>query len=72
MPPTLVVLLVGALLIYIGYLRIQIYIQRRIINAFQDAAVVVPPSKPKSDPRMGLFAIGMLLLALGVFASLVK
>ena len=72
MPPILVLILVGVLLAYIGYLRLQLYINRRILTAFQSATIVVPPSKAKSDPRMGLFAVGMLLLALGVFASLLK
>jgi hypothetical protein len=71
MPSTLAMILIGALLAYIAYLRLQLYIQRRIVNAFQSAAVVVPPGKPKSDPRMGLLGIGMLLMAIGVFASLV-
>jgi hypothetical protein len=71
MPASLSLIFVGALFLYVVYLRIQLYIQRRIINAFQSAAVIVPPSKPKADPRMGFFGIGMLLLAIGVFASLV-
>lgn len=72
MSPILVLIVVSALLGYIGYLRLQLYINHRILNAFQNAAVVVPPSKSKSDPQMGVFAVGMLLLALGVLALLLR
>lgn len=72
MPTTLTLVVIGALILYAGHLRLQLYINRRILSAFQDAAIVVPPAKPRSDPHTGLFAVGMLLLAFGVFLLLAR
>jgi hypothetical protein len=71
MPPILVLIIVGLLLAFIGYLSLQLYISRRILEAFQRAAVVVPPaSEQGSGLKSGLVVLG-LILTLGIFASLV-
>lgn len=72
MPTMLTLVIIGALILYAGYLRLQLHINRRIISAFQAAAVVVPPSKPRPDSQTGLFAVGVLLLAFGVVLLLVR
>jgi len=72
MPPLVVTIVVGALLAYIGYLRLQLYIHHKTLSAFQHAAIVVQPERPKSDIRGGLFALGMFILAAGTLVLVVK
>ena len=71
MAPVLVLIIVGSLLAFIGYLSVQLYINRRILEAFQRAAVVVPPnaSGSSSGLRTAVFVFG-LILALGFVANL--
>ncbi len=64
MSPLFVLVLVGGLLACIGYLSLQLYISRRIVDAFQRAAVVVPAAPaPPSSLRSGLTVLGLVLLA---------
>jgi hypothetical protein len=71
MPPILVLIIVGVLLAIIGYLSLQLYIQKRILRAFERAAVVVP-AQPESTSglKSGLVMLGLVMLA-GLFFSLV-
>ncbi|MBI3360497.1 MAG: hypothetical protein HY023_05235 [Chloroflexi bacterium] len=72
MTPALFLVFASVAGAYILYLRLQLYINQRILRAFQASTIVVPPTKKASDPRLGLLAIGLILLALGVIAGLVK
>lgn len=49
---------------YIVYLRVQLYINSRIVKAFQSAAVVIPPAaKPKDNGvSLGLVVFGLFIL----------
>jgi len=67
MPPILVLIIVGVLLGYIAYLSLQLYINRRILNAFQRAAVVVPAAPESPSPVKA----GLVMLALAMLAGLV-
>ena len=73
MPPILVFIIVGVLLGYIGYLSLQLYINRRILKAFQRAAVVVPaaPESP-SGVKTVLTLLGLAMLAGLVFSIIVR
>jgi hypothetical protein len=72
MPPVLVFIVVGALLIYIGYLRLQLYIQEKTLTALQHAAIVVQPERPRGSLRGGLFVFGLFLLAAGAIVMFLK
>ena len=61
--------LLGAARAYILYLRAQLYINRRIVRACQASSIVVPPRKGKPDPKIGLMAVAILILAVAVVAS---
>jgi hypothetical protein len=73
MPPILVLIIVGLLLGYIAYLSLQLYINQRILKAFQRAAVVVPaaPESP-SGLKTGLVVLGLVMLASLVFSVMVR
>jgi hypothetical protein len=67
MPPLLAVILVGLFLLYIGYLQLQLYISRRIINALQETTLVAEPERrPGFNPVPLAFVmfvlIGLLLV----------
>ena len=68
MPPILVIIIVGLLILYIGYLRLQLYINRRVLGEIEKAAIVVPV-RIESGSKTGLFALGMLLV-LGTFVMM--
>jgi hypothetical protein len=68
MPPILVIIIVGLLILYIGYLRLQLYINRRVLGEIEKAAIVVPV-RIESGSKTGLFALG-LLLVLGTFVMM--
>jgi hypothetical protein len=68
MPPILVIIIVGLLILYIGYLRLQLYINRRVLGEIEKAAIVVPV-RTESGSKTGLFALG-LLLVLGTFVAM--
>lgn len=72
MPPLLVFIIVGVLVAYIGYLRLQLYIHHKTLSAFQHAAIVVQPERPQGDIRGGLFALGLMILAAGAVMLFVK
>jgi hypothetical protein len=73
MPPILVLIIVGVLLAYIGYLSLQLYIHQRVLKAFERAAVVVPtqPESP-SALKSGLVVLGLAMLAGLVFTLVVR
>jgi len=68
MPPILVIIIVGLLILYIAYLRLQLYINRRVLGEIEKAAIVVPV-RAESGSKTGLFALG-LLLVLGTFMAM--
>ena len=68
MPPILVIIIVGLLILYIGYLRLQLYINRRVLGEIEKAAIVVLV-RIESGSKTGLFALG-LLLVLGTFVMM--
>ena len=73
MPPILFLIIVGLLLAWIGYLSLQLYINRRILEAFQRAAVVVPPpAEHGSGLRSGLLVLGFVLAAGFVVSLMVR
>jgi hypothetical protein len=73
MPPLLVLIIVGLLLAFIGYLSLQLYIQQRILKAFQRAAVVMPAnSEPGAGLKSGLVMLGLAMLAGLVFTIVVR
>ncbi len=66
----LVLALVGVLLAFIGYLSLQLYISRRILDAFQRSAIVIPTTAaPGSGLKSGLVVMG-LVLSLGFVAMM--
>ncbi len=71
MPSTFVILVVGILLLYIAYLQLQLYINRRITNAFQDVAVVVPPAK-KAEPSSAMLNLILFLMCIAVFYMMIR
>ena len=73
MPPILVLIIVGILLSYIFYLSLQLYINRRILKAFQRAAVVVPaaPDSPNGLKTL-LVVLGLAMLAGLMFSVIVR
>jgi len=71
MPSLFVVIIVGILLAYIGYLQLQLYINRRITNAFQDVAVVVPPTK-KAEPSSAMLNLTLFLMCVAVFYMMIR
>jgi hypothetical protein len=72
MPSTFVVVIIGILLAYIGYLQLQLYINRRITNAFQDVAVVVPPAKSKPEPSSAMLNLILFLMCIAVFYMMIR
>jgi hypothetical protein len=72
MPLPLVLILVGGLLALVGYLSLQLYINQRILKAFQRAAVVVPSAPGSSGFKTGLVMVGLTLLAGLVFTIIVR
>lgn len=72
MPSSLALFLIGILLVYIGYLQLQLYISRRITNAFQSVAVVVPPAKSKPETSAWVSNFIMLLMCIGVFYAILR
>jgi hypothetical protein len=56
-------LIVGALVVYIGYLHLQLYISRRIINAFQETTLAEKEGQLSLKPVLALF--GALILLAG-------
>jgi len=62
MPTLLVLIIFGVLLVFIGYLSLQLYINRRILDAFQRAAIVIPTSPEQgSGLKSGLLVFGFIL-----------
>ena len=62
-------ILLGVAVTYIVYLHIQLYINRSIVRAFQASSIVVPPHKDRLDPKIGLMAVAILILAVSVIAA---
>lgn len=73
MPPIVVLIIVGILLAFIGYLSLQLYISQRIVKAFQRAALVVPAA-PESGSgfRSGLVALGLIMLTGLLFTLFIR
>ena len=65
----LLIMLLGFAILYIIYLRIQIYISSKIVKAFQASSVIVPQLKPKGDLRVSLFVFVMLIFSAAVVLS---
>jgi hypothetical protein len=60
MPPTLVAIIVGALFLYIVYLRLQLHIRNQVLHEIEQVAVVIP-AKPQEKPNYGLGLFLMLI-----------
>ncbi|MBP7693829.1 MAG: hypothetical protein KA764_18045 [Anaerolineales bacterium] len=58
------IMLSGGLLLYAGYLRLQLHISRRIISALQETTVTAEAARP-FDPRPALAGLGLLILIAG-------
>jgi hypothetical protein len=62
MPPVLVFILVGLLLLYIGYLRLQLHIQQSVQHKIEQLAVVIPAkTETEGKPNYGL-ALALMLV----------
>ena len=72
MPPNLVLIIVGVLLAFSGCLSLQLYINQRILQAFQRTAVVVPAAPESSGLRTGLAALGLVMLTGLVLTIIVR
>ena len=52
------------LLLYIAYLRIELWLNGRVIQSFQKSAIIVPKTEKKRDlsaPALMLAAVAVLL-----------
>ena len=54
------------LLLYIAYLRIELWLNGRVIQSFQKSAIIVPKAEKKRD----LSALALMLAALAVLLAL--
>ena len=57
-------LLLCLLLVYIVYLRIELWLNGRVIQSFQKSAVIVPKTEKKNDlsaPALMIAAVALLL-----------
>ena len=54
----------GALVLYVGYLHLQLHISRRIISALQETTVLAEPAR-SFDARPVLAGLGLLILLAG-------
>ena len=62
MPPTLVFLLVGLLLLYIGYLRLQLHIQDSVQHKIEQLAIIIPAkAEAEGKPNYGLALFLMVM-----------
>lgn len=71
MPPLLVVILVGLLVLYIAYLRLQLHIQQSIQHKIEQMAVVIPAkveAEGKPNYGLGLALLLMAVIGLGMIA----
>lgn len=64
----ILVIALGALLLYALYLRVQLYISQRIITALQETTVTAPAERG-FDARPALAALGGLILLAGVVTA---
>ncbi len=63
MPPILVLILVGLLVLYIGYLSLKLHIKQEVLHELEQVTTVVLPAKAEADgkPNYGL-AFGLMLV----------
>jgi len=54
------------LLLYIAYLRIELWLNGRVVQSFQKSAIIVPKAEKKRD----LSAAALMLAALAVLLAL--
>lgn len=68
MPAEIMLVFVGLLVGYIGYLHLQLHISRRIISALQETTVTTE-SEERSGLKPALAMFGVLILVAGAVAS---
>jgi hypothetical protein len=56
-------LVVGALVLYIAYLHLQLHISRRIINAFQETTLAEKEGRLNLKPALAM--LGVLIVVAG-------
>lgn len=73
MPPVLVLLLVGLLVLYIGYLSLKLHIKQEVLHELEQVTTVVIPAKTETSdgPNYGL-ALALLLIFIVVLAALAR
>jgi hypothetical protein len=72
MPPLLVFIIVGLLLLYIGYLRLQLHIQESVQHKIEQLAVVIPTHvEAEGKPNYGL-GLALLLMAVVGLGMLIR
>jgi glucan phosphoethanolaminetransferase (alkaline phosphatase superfamily) len=64
-PIPIIVILLSLAVAYVGYLQLQLYISRRIIQALQTTNLEPADKVQRTSSRWLLFAVGFLLLAGG-------
>jgi hypothetical protein len=65
----MVLLIAGLMVLYVGYLHLQLYISRRIINALQETTLAVEERSGRAAIKPALAALGLLILVAGVVAT---
>ena len=69
MPPVLVLTLVGLLVLYIGYLRLQLHIHQSVQHKIEQLAVIIPAKaelEGKPNYGLGLFLMLMFFVLVGM------
>ncbi len=72
MPAAITIVLISFLLAHIGYLHLQLYINRRIISALQETTVAAQDGERTPGFKPALAALGLLILAAGVILAWVR
>ena len=68
MPPLLVLLLVGLLLLYIGYLSLKLHIKQEVLHELEQVTTVILPAQAETEgqPNYGLAVALMLFFFVGL------
>lgn len=61
MPPILVFILVGLLVLYIGYLRLKLHIKQEVLHELEQVATVVLPAKAQAEGKPN-YGLGLALM----------
>ena len=73
MPPPLVLLLIGLLVLYIGYLSLKLHIKQEVLHELEQVTTVVIPAKAETEgkPNYGL-ALALMLMFFVALAMLAR